>query len=55
VRNSAKPGCTISIVHAPAAAVADAIVQAVDAFVDGAAQFDDITLLIVRRLDRAAA
>ena len=35
----------------PAAAIIDAIVAAIDAFVEGAPQFDDITLMVIKRTE----
>jgi sigma-B regulation protein RsbU (phosphoserine phosphatase) len=36
--------------HQPAAAITTAIVEAIDVFVEGAPQFDDITLMVVKRV-----
>ncbi|HEY8535031.1 MAG TPA: GAF domain-containing SpoIIE family protein phosphatase [Vicinamibacterales bacterium] len=38
------------VVHRPADAIVDAVLESLDAFVGGAPQFDDVTLLAVRRL-----
>lgn len=36
--------------HQPASAIIDAIVAAIDSFVEGAPQFDDITLMVIKRI-----
>lgn len=36
--------------HRPASAITEAIVEAIDTFVEGAPQFDDITLMVIKRM-----
>ena len=36
--------------HQPASVITEAIVQAIDTFVEGAPQFDDITLMVIKRI-----
>ena len=52
-RSSARPACSkccAKLPAEPAAALIDRVMAAIDAFVGGAPQFDDITLLVARRL-----
>ena len=52
-RSSARRACSRSCArprHEPAAVVIDRLLAAIDAFAGGAPQFDDITLLVARRL-----